>query len=161
MVLFAGSTYTYASGYSRYTVLTDAYGADGIADIGGGEWTITLNSVLLDFGDTDGGGDYPIGTWLANGKAGGTYNYAHGNPNHTLSTWATYTTATFTGESRNSAVPFRYGTKYIKFMNLKNYNTRLETSGVSPTYALDNIMLVECPNGTAWLASLFNRTGTL
>ena len=159
-MLFAGSTYTYAGGYTRYTVYS-AYGTGGIADIGGGEWTITLSSVLPDFGDTDGGGDYPIGTWLARGQAGGSYNYAHGAPNHTLSTWTTYTTATFTGESRNSTVPFRYGTKYIKFLNLANYNTRTETGGVSPTYALDNIMLVECPNGTAWPDSLFNRTGTL
>jgi len=160
LMLFAGSTYTYAGGYTRYTVYS-AYGTSGIADIGGGEWTITLTSALPDFGDTDGGGDYPVGTWLANGRAGGSYNYCHGAPNHTLSTWTTYTTATFTGESRNSTVPFRYGTKYIKFLNLRNYNTRTETGGASPTYALDNIMLVECPNGTAWPDKLFTKGSTL
>lgn len=161
LMLFAGSTYTYANGYSRHTILTNAYADTGIADIGGGEWTITLNSALPDFGDTDGGGEYPIGTWLANGRAGGTYNYAHGAPNHTTGSWTTYTTSVFTGGNRNSATPFRYGTNHIRFLNLANFNTRTETGGVSPTYALDNIIIVECPNGTAWPASLFERTNTL
>ena len=30
----------------------------------------------------------------------------------------------FTGESRNSSTPFRYATKYIKFLILMNYNQR-------------------------------------
>lgn len=161
LILFAGSTYTYAGGYSRYTVLSDAYATTGIADIGGGEWTITLNDPLPDFGDTDGSGDYPVGTWLANGVSGGTYNYAHGAPNHVVGTWATYTTSVFTGENRNSGLPFRYGTKYIQFLNLRNYNTRTENGGDSPRYALDNIILVECPNGIARPDKLFTQTSTL
>ena len=103
----------------------------------------------------------PSGTPVMNGKAGGTYCYAHSNPNHVTGSWTTYTTSVFTGETRNSATPFRYGTKYIKFLNLANYNTRLETGGVSPTYAIDNIMLVECPNGKAWPDSLFIKANTL
>lgn len=158
LMLFAGSTYTYAGGYTRYTVYS-AYGASAIADIGGGEWTITLDSALPDFGDTT-GGVYPVGTWLANGVAGGTYNYAHGAPNHTTGSWTTYTTSVFTGENRNSTTPFRYGTAYIKFLNLANYNTRTETGGVSPTYAIDNVMLVECPGGVAWPSKLFTKGTT-
>jgi hypothetical protein len=100
----------------------------------------------------------PSGTPVSIGRAGGTYNYAHNAPNHTLGQWETYTTVPFTGESRNSTFPFRYGTKYIKFLNLRNYNTRNETSGSSPRYLMDNIMLVECPGGKARPSSLFNRS---
>jgi hypothetical protein len=100
----------------------------------------------------------PAGTPVSNGQSGGTYNYCHSNPNHTLGQWVTYTTTPFTGESRNSTQPFRFGTKYVKFLNLRNYNTRTETGGSSPRYLLDNIMLVECPDGQAWPDKLFNRT---
>ena len=33
-----------------------------------------------------------------------------------------YSTGPFTGESRDASTPFRYGTKYIKFMVLQNFN---------------------------------------
>lgn len=102
----------------------------------------------------------PAGTPISNGQAGGTYNYAHGAPIYSGS-WTTYTSSPVTGGTRGSGAQMRYATAYIKFMNLCNYNYRLETSGVSATYALDNIMLVECPNGTAWPDALFSRTNTL
>ena len=63
----------------------------------------------------------PAGTPVSNGQAGGAYNYALSNPNYPL-TWTRYSTGPFTGESRNASTPFRYGTKYIKFMVLQNFN---------------------------------------
>jgi len=63
------------------------------------------------------------GTPVMNGRAGGTYNYAMGAPNYPT-TWTQKSTGVFTGESRNSGTPFRYATKYIKFMILRNYNQR-------------------------------------
>lgn len=101
----------------------------------------------------------PSGTPVANGQSGGTYNYAHGAPDYPA-TWTTYTTTPFTGESRNSTQPFRFATKYIKFLNLRNYNYRTETSGASAEYLIDNVMLVECPGGKAWPDKLFSRTET-
>jgi hypothetical protein len=128
----------------------------------GTDWELKLcNSSNADITMPDIGYSTPAGTPISRGNHGGTYNYAHGAPNHTTGSWTTYTTSPFTGANRNSSTPFRYGTAYIRFLNLRNYNTRTENGGVSPTYALDNIMLVECPNGTAWPASLFNKTNTL
>lgn len=116
-----------------------------------GDWKIDLSS---DTGSQTGtytaatlpdyGYPLPAGTPVSRGAAGGSYNYCHGNPNYP-SAWTTYTTSPFTGENRNSSLPFRYATKYIKFLNLCNYTYRSETSGDSATYLLDNIMLVEVP----------------
>ena len=79
----------------------------------------------------------PAGTPVSNGQAGGTFNYALGSPNYPL-TWTRYATAPFTGESRNSGIPFRYGTKYIKFMVLQNYNA-LSQVPQDHIWALDDI----------------------
>lgn len=102
----------------------------------------------------------PAGTPISVGLAGGTYNYALGAPNYP-ETWTTYTTPPFTGENRNSSYPFRQATKYIRFLNLANYNYRAETAGNSARYLLDNIMLVQCPNGQALPSNFFNRTSVL
>lgn len=83
----------------------------------------------------------PAGTPISRGVAGGTYNYCHGSPNYPDTEWATYTTAPFTGENRNSSLPFRYGTKYIRFLNLANYNVRSDSGRPRPQPAFDNIML--------------------
>ena len=68
-------------------------------------------------------GTLPIGTPVMNGRAGGSYNYAFGAPNYP-SDWGQLNTGVWSGENRNSGTPFRYATKYIKFMILKNYNQR-------------------------------------
>jgi hypothetical protein len=80
---------------------------------------VTTNESKITFPNI--GYSTPAGTPVSNGQAGGGYNYALSNPNYPL-TWTRYSTAPFTGESRNSGVPFRYGTKYIKFLILANYN---------------------------------------
>ena len=125
LMLFGGQ-YPYSGGYTRYAVTNNAYATSGLSDIGGGEWTITLNSGLPTYSDALVGGEYPIGTYVANGRAGGSYNYALGAPNYPTS-WTRYQTSVFTGENRNSGTPFRYGTKYVRFLILRNYNRRTET----------------------------------
>ena len=87
----------------------------------------------------------PAGTPVSRGVAGGTYNYALGAPNYP-ETWTRYATPPFTGENRNSGYPFRYATKYIRFMVLRNYNRR----SVSPQdhqWAMDRIFFGRCLNG--------------
>jgi len=142
-----GGIYPYADGYSRYTVTSNFYPTNGLTNLGGGEWSITLSSTLPTWSDAlDGNGQYPVGTYVSNGRAGGTYNYALGAPNYPEGTWTRYATAPFTGESRNSGTPFRYATKYIRFMVLRNYNRRT----VSPQdhqYAFDRIFFGRCLNG--------------
>lgn len=124
-MLFGGQ-YPYSGGYTRYTVTNNAYSTSGTSNIGGGEWTVTLNSGLGTYSDVLVNGSYPVGTYVANGRAGGTFNYALGAPTYPT-TWTRYTTPVFTGESRNSSYPFRYGTKFIRFMILRNYNRRTES----------------------------------
>lgn len=87
----------------------------------------------------------PIGTPVFNGVAGGTYNYVFGNPSHSDTSWSNYDSGWFTGENRNSSLPFRQGTKYIKFMVLSNY-AMSET--VAPKYVFDDIMLYKSASNT-------------
>jgi len=108
-----------------------------LSSYNGSGYSYTASS-LPDYGV----GTMPAGTPISRGAAGGSYNYCHGSPNYP-ETWTTYTTSPFTGESRNSGVPFRQGTKYIKFLNLRNYNYRNEQAGNSARYYIDNIMLVQ------------------
>lgn len=82
----------------------------------------------------------PIGTPIARGVAGGSYNYVW--VPEFPEQWTLYDSGWFTGESRNSSVPFRYGTKYIKFMTLANY-ARSET--ISSKYLFDDIFLFKSP----------------
>jgi hypothetical protein len=79
----------------------------------------------------------PAGTPVSRGAAGGSFNYALGAPNYP-ETWTKYATSPFTGENRNSGVPFRYATKYVRFLVLRNYNRRTE-SPQDHKWALDNI----------------------
>ena len=107
----------------------------------------------------------PSGTPVMNGKAGGTYCYCHSNPNYPIGEWTTYITTKFTGETRNSSQPFRYGTKYIKFLNLRNFNFRTQTgspagTGSSSRYLIDNIMVVEVPPGKTYPDKLFSTKDT-
>ncbi len=87
----------------------------------------------------------PAGTPVSNGQAGGTYNYALGNPNYP-EVWTKYETPPFTGESRNSVYPFRYKTKYIRFFAYPNYNRRTDTIQ-DHVYAYANIFFGECIGG--------------
>jgi len=144
LMLFGG-IYPYSGGYTRYSITSNAYVTDGITDIGGGEWAISLVNGLPSWAAAlDGTGKYPIGTYVANGRAGGTYNYAMGAPIYPQ-TWTTYS-AIISGESRNSGVPFRYGTKFIRFLNLRNYNYRSEQAGDSAKYVMDNLFFGEIPS---------------
>ncbi len=102
-----------------------------------GDWAMTLEGTMPDYGYAT-----PAGTPISRGVAGGSYNYCHGAP-YLPETWTTYTTGAFTGENRNSGTPFRYATKYIKFLNLANYNNRSDSGRPRPKFLLDNIMLVQ------------------
>lgn len=110
--------YTIDKGYSR---LLDYYQFDGVTNIGGGEYSVTLDGTLPNWGYS-----LPAGTPVTNGRAGGSYNYALGAPTYPT-TWTRYSTGLFTGENRNSGTPFRYGTKYVRFLILRNYNRRTES----------------------------------
>lgn len=157
-LLLFGGNYPYSGGYTRHVVYANGYNANGLTNLGGGEWSVTLPSGLPTYSDAlDGNNQYPVGTYMANGRAGGTYNYAFGAPNHPIPDgWITYSTGVMSGTSRNSGAQLRYGTKYIKFMNLRNYNTRTQSAGDSPRYLLDNIILVERPNGIPLPDSFFS-----
>lgn len=110
--------YTIDKGYSRFL---DYYQLNGITDIGGGEYSVALDGNLPNWGYS-----LPAGTPVTNGRAGGTFNYAMGAPTYPT-TWQRYSTPVFTGESRTSSTPFRYSTKYIRFLILRNHNRRTET----------------------------------
>ena len=97
----------------RYSALTQT---------GSGDWQMVLeNGTLPDYGYS-----LPAGTPVSRGAAGGSYNYAMGAPTYPT-TWTRYQTGIFTGENRNSGTPFRYSTKYIRFLILRNYNRRTES----------------------------------
>lgn len=104
-------------GYGDYNIFYNE-----ITDIGGGE-------LRFRFADASGnwttfpniGYPTPSGTAVMNGVAGGTYSYVFYPTEAPYDSWATYTSAPFTGENRNSGTPFRYATKYITFMHLVNY----------------------------------------
>lgn len=150
-VNFYTSTSEFNIGYS--TLSSRAYQLTGTAvtDIGGGEWRVDLTAGL------PASYAFPAGTNVSNGQDGGSYNYCHGAPNHTVgSGWQTYVTPVFTGENRNSTYPFRYGTKYVRFLNLRNYNSRSSGETTRPVYLIDNIMVVERPNGIALPTSFFS-----
>ena len=87
-----------------------------------GDWEMVLeNGTLPDYGYA-----LPTGTPVSRGAAGGSYNYALGAPTYP-NTWQRYSTGLFTGENRNSGTPFRYNTKYVRFLILRNYNRRTES----------------------------------
>lgn len=124
--------YTRLSGYT--------YNATSIDLMPEGDYRLTLASAFPNIGYAT-----PAGTPIMNAWYGATYNYALGAPNYP-ETWTRFATAPFTGESRNSSVPFRYGTKYIQFLILQNYNFRTETPQ-DHIWALDNIFFGICLNG--------------
>ena len=162
-----GSDVTNTAYYFRHVQLFPATHPDystahEYTRIGYGEYNLYYKSlVLTDQGDyelkfsnaSDGDATFPnigystpAGTPVSRGAAGGTYNYALGNPNYPEGVWTRYATAPFTGENRNSSVPFRYATKFVKFMILRNYNRRTE-SPQDHEWAVANMFLAKClPN---------------
>ena len=147
LMLFGGQ-YPYSEGYTRYSVTSNGYNQNGMTNLGNGEWSVTLPNGLGTYSDVLVNGSYPIGTYLSNGRAGGTYNYAFGAPNYPL-TWTKYDTGNFTGANRNSSTPFRYGTKFIRFMILRNYNRRSE-SPQDHVWGMSRIFLGEVTDGRVY-----------
>lgn len=126
---------------------------------GEGDWAVYLDANTSSQQNTytattlpDYGYDLPAGTPVSRGVAGGSYNYCLGAPNYP-ETWTRYATPPFTGESRNSAYPFRYATKYIKFLILRNYNNRAD-SPQDHEWAIEDIFFGECLNGRDYRDSL-------
>lgn len=119
----------------------------------GSDYAINLHSPLPDWG-------YPLpaGTPVHNSRDGGSFNYALGAPDYP-ETWTTFSVLC-TGEGAGSGSTFRWQTKYIRWLNLCNYNYRFEQSGPSAKYYIDNITFVERPNGTK-LPNYFLESGRL
>ena len=132
-----GSPYPTVGGYSRYNMYAKIV-QNSIVATGSGDYQVDFTTGLPDWGHT-----YAIGTACGSNQAGGSYNYAHGAPIYPT-TWTTYTTPVMQGYVMGAAASgadFRDGTRFIKFLNLRNYNYRSNTAGVSATYYLDNITL--------------------
>lgn len=134
--------YGYFSAPGRYGQLRmySGYLENGIEQISSTEWKVNLSKSIPDWGY-----DLPVGTNVYNSSSGGTYNYALGAPNYPEE-WTLYKTGIMHGYGNISSAGFRWGTKYIRFLNLKNYNYRSERSGDSARYLLDNIQLLEVKN---------------
>ena len=133
-----GTAYEYTRlGYGEYNIYTND-GGPTLTELGDYEISLTNSSNEEITMPNMKFGTLPTGTPVANGRAGGTYSYAFSNPNYP-ETWTQKVTSVFTGESRNSSTPFRYATKYIKFMILKNYNQR--TGPNDCVWGISNIFL--------------------
>lgn len=133
------------------------YDVLGPTDIGGGEWRIDIldvnrNAITL----PDYGYALPAGTPIANTRAGGTYQYALGNP-VVPTEWTSYKSSTMTGFGYGSGATFRYGTDSISWMNIRNYPIRSENSGDGAWYLLDNIILVETEIGATISDNIFTN----
>lgn len=150
--------YNTVGGYTRFSMsngTTGAYSQTAITDVGGGEWKVDLQFAIPNWGYS-----LPIGTPVGRSYSGGSYNYALGAPVYPTE-WTTYYTSPMTGYVTNSPASganFRDQTKFVRFLNLRNYNYRAENAGNSARYLLDNIILIECPNGQAVNPSFFSRT---
>ena len=99
-----------------------------ITDMGGGEYRFkffTSGGAATTFPDI--GLDTPAGTPVFNGVAGGTYNYCFYPATGAFGSWSEYQTGFFAGENRNSSTPFRFATKYVKFLDLINYAIPADT----------------------------------
>lgn len=129
----------------RYSQLSDVCYEEMI-QMPEGDWRVKLanytgGSMLVSSPRTMPNYGYPLpaGTPVSRGIAGGTYNYALGAPYASESGWYNHKTSSFTGESRNSGTPFRYGTKYIRFLILGNYWSSSSSINPKPIFGLDNI----------------------
>jgi hypothetical protein len=152
---FPGSPYPNVGGYSRYNLYNPGYSLNGITQISASEWRVNLDRPLPNWGYS-----FSVGTAVGQAQAGGTFNYALGAPNYP-SAWTTYVTGVMSGYVLNGAssgANFRDQTKFIKFLNLANYNFRTQTAGASAKYLIDNVILVECPLGQPFPNSMFSRS---
>ena len=132
---FPNGPYPNVGGYSRHNMYAKIV-QNSIVQTAQGDWEVSFTSGLPDWGQP-----YAIGTPCGRNQSGGSYNYAFGAPNYPT-TWTTYTTPVMSGYvigSPASGADFRDGTKYIKFLNLVNYNRRSQSAGNAATYYLDNI----------------------
>lgn len=120
---------------------------------GQGDWELKLaTNTGVDTTFPNIGYATPLGTPIARGVAGGTYNYALGAPNYPED-WTRFATAPFTGENRNSGTPFRFATYYIKFLILRNHKQRTQ-SPQDHKWALDNIFFGIVKDGKDYRNSL-------
>lgn len=118
-------------GYGDYNIYYTS-----LVQLSANEHEMTLSAPLQDIGYS-----LPSGTPIARGVAGGTYNYAMGNPWYP-ETWTNYqATIPANNTHRNSGRYFRPRTKFIKFLILGNYNIRNE-AGQKAKFALDDIAFV-------------------
>lgn len=128
----------YGSFNIRYTT--------GIVQMPEGDYRLTItNNANTPITFPNIGYPTPSGTPVSNGRAAGTYNYALSNPNFP-ETWTRYATPPFSGESRNSSYPFRFGTKYIRFLILANYNQRSEVPQ-DHVWGIAKIFFGQCVGG--------------
>jgi hypothetical protein len=142
--------------YSEVSLYNSAW--TSITQMSASEWRVNLSSGRT----VPSGHSYPVGTWVYQTQAGGSYNYALGAPNYPEN-WTVYSTGNMTGFGDWSGAGFRWGTKYIRFLNLANYNYRTESAGNSAYYLFDNIMLLGVRNTKATKlsnlnSSFFNRS---
>ena len=144
-----GTDYATVGAYSRYNIrLNYPVSMTQLT----GEWSVPL----------PGGSPYtfPAGTPVGRSSDGGTYQYALGAPEYP-ETWTNYRTGVMHGWVKDqpaSGADFRWGTKYIRFLNLCNYNYRFEQSGNSARYLLDNICFVKLNGNNTLPASHFQQT---
>jgi len=113
-----------------------------ITDIGGGELRMRFadqNDNWTTFPDI--GYSTPAGTPVSNGVAGGTYNYTFYPATASYGEWTTYTQSGITGYGLGDH-NFRPGTKYIKFMHLKNYSVSSDSQPY-PTMLLGEVKFTE------------------
>lgn len=144
----AGTEYTTVGAYSRYNIrLNYPVNMTQLT----GEWSVPLPS----------GSPYtfPTGTPVGRSWDGGTHHYALGAPVYPEE-WTQYKTGVMHGWVKGTAASgadFRWGTKYIRFLNLCNYNYRTEQSGASARYLLDNICFVKLNGNHALPDESFKR----
>lgn len=107
-----------------------------------GDWELKLCATNnADITMPDIGYPLPAGTPVARGVAGGTYNYALGYPQYPEE-WTNFQTPAFSGENRNSGYPFRYATKYVRFLILGNYAASSSSINPKPLFGLDDICFI-------------------
>ncbi len=130
-------------GHEKYSVpgrvsklgrYNNAYSTTSITQISATEWRVDLNSTV--------NYTYPTGTPIWNTQSGGSYNYALGAPTYPEE-WTLKRTGVMSGFGSWSGAGFRWGTKYIRFLNLRNYNYRSERGGDAAHYYIDNIQLIK------------------
>lgn len=125
----------YGSFNIRYTT--------GIVQMPEGDYRLTItNTANTPITFPNIGYPTPSGTPVCNGQTGGTFNYVLGAPDYP-EIWTRYASAPFSGETRGSSTPLRFGTRFVKFMLLINYNQRT-TLPRDHIWGLSNIFLSQC-----------------